>query len=256
MKLNYKVLGDGEPIIILHGLFGMLDNWITVARRLSKDNMVVLLDLPNHGRSPRLDPHTYPLLAEVIRNFMVDHMLYNTHLIGHSMGGKIAMQMALDYPELVNKLIVVDIAPRAYSGLHNHVIRSMFEMNVQSLGSRKEASDILHKKLDNDSVVQFLLKNLKHQKGGGYKWKFNLEILNRDYHHIIEAVGSEVPFEKDVLFLRGSESNYIHPTEDIPLIKELFPYSQIKTVDDAGHWLHADQPLELIEILHDFFEQI
>jgi pimeloyl-ACP methyl ester carboxylesterase len=256
MKLNYKVFGDGEPIIILHGLFGMLDNWLTIGKRLSDQNMVLLLDLPNHGRSPVLDPHTYPLLAEVIRNFMVDHMLYNTHLIGHSMGGKIAMQMALDYPELVNKLVIVDMAPRAYSGKHNYVIRTMFDMNVDQLKSRKEAIALLNEKLDNDAVIQFLLKNLKHHRNGGYKWKFNLEILNRDYHHIIKAISAKEPFEKDTLFLRGSDSNYIHLLNDIPLIRELFPYSEIVTVEEAGHWLHADQPLLLIEILHEFFARL
>ena len=132
----------------------------------------------------------------------------------------------------------------------------MFEMDLKSLKSRKEATELLQNKLKNAVVTQFLLKNLKHVKSGGYKWKFNLDVLSRDYPHIIAELSSDEPFEKDALFLRGSESNYIHPERDLPLIKELFPYSELVTLEGAGHWLHADRPEELMGILHDFFEQV
>ncbi|MBL7815227.1 MAG: alpha/beta fold hydrolase [Saprospiraceae bacterium] len=261
MELNYKEFGTGEPVVILHGLFGTLDNWQTIAKKLAEEYTVFILDLPNHGRSPHTEGEIdYEMMADALAEFMLDHWIYETRIIGHSMGGKLAMQFALSHPHIVKKLAVIDIAPRLYRSGHEDVFNALFAVNLATLQDRKEAEAILMDKLNGDvGTVQFLLKNLTRNnpfnstdntEGGGFEWKMNLQGLFDNYNNILQAPVGE-PFEKPTLFIRGGESKYIKDA-DFATIKQLFPKAQIETIEGAGHWVHADKPRELTTLLHRF----
>lgn len=255
IQLNYKEYGEGPPVLILHGLFGTLDNWQTIAKGLSDHFTVFILDLRNHGKSPHTDGvYDYPTLAEDIATFMQERWIFNAHIIGHSMGGKVAMQLAMHYPDLVKKLVVVDIAPKKYSGGHELAFEALNQLDLDTLKDRKEAETFLMYALHNDtSTVQFLMKNLSRQtdaEGGGFEWKMNLPVLNRDYKILMDTVAGE-PFENDTLFIRGSESAYIKDS-DFTIIHQFFPHAQVATIEQAGHWVHADKPKELFDVIMSF----
>lgn len=255
IDLNYKEFGLGEPVIILHGLFGTLDNWQTIAKKLSEHFTVFILDLRNHGRSPQTDDvFTYQLLADDLAEFMQDHWIYEARIVGHSMGGKVAMQFALNHPDLVKKLVVIDIAPKDYSSGHDDIFDALMDIDLSTLTDRKEAEAYLMDVLNNDvGTVQFLLKNLSRQtenEGGSYEWKMNLPVLHRDYKNILKAPDGE-PFPKPTLFIRGGNSHYIKDA-DKAVINEFFPKAELKTINGAGHWVHAEKPKELMEMLMHF----
>lgn len=257
IDLNYKEFGLGEPLIIIHGLFGTLDNWQTIAKKLSEHYTVFILDLRNHGRSPHTDDEfDYTLLADDLAEFMQDHWIYEARIVGHSMGGKVAMQFALNHPDSVKKLAVIDIAPKQYKSGHEDIFKALFGINLETLEDRKEAEEYLMKELHNDyGTVQFLLKNLSRKtdaEGGGFEWKMNLDILHRDYENILKSpTGS--PFSKPTIFIRGGESNYIKDS-DMGAIHALFPKATLETIEHAGHWVHADKPKELLEHLSYFLK--
>ena len=251
MDLNYKTFGQGDPLIILHGLFGTLDNWQTVARQLSNHYSVYIVDLRNHGRSPHADEAGYPAMAEDLKVFMENHWIYKAHIMGHSMGGKTAMQLALDYPEMVDKLVVVDIAPKGYKGGHETIFKALFAVDMDALEDRSQAEKILAAYIDDNGVVQFLLKNLTRKKEGGYEWKMNLPVLFRDYDKIVGAIEGHEAFEHPALFIRGEKSTYILD-EDWPAILELFPAARLETVLNAGHWVHANNPAAMLSLVENF----
>ncbi len=269
MELNYKEFGTGEPLIILHGLFGTLDNWQTIAKQLSDEFTVFILDLPNHGRSPHTEGvFDYETMADALAEFLQNHWIYETRLIGHSMGGKLAMQFALSHPDIVKKLVVVDIAPKLYKNGHQDVFDALFAIDLTTLKDRKEAETILMNKLNGDiGTVQFMLKNLTRNnpfnkenttveklnpvalgKEGTFEWKMNLKDLFDNYHNILQAPHGE-PFLKPTLFIRGGESRYIKDTDDL---NSLFPNATLETIEGAGHWVHADKPKELLASLNRF----
>ena len=268
MNLNFKEFGTGEPVVILHGLFGTLDNWQTIAKRLSAEFTVFILDLPNHGRSPHTEGEiNYEMMADALAEFMLNHWLYETRLVGHSMGGKLAMQFALSHPDIVKKLAVIDIAPKLYKSGHEDVFDALFAVDLATLKDRKEAEAILMDKLEGDAgTVQFLLKDLTrnnpfnnttntdlsrdNREGGGFEWKMNLKGLFDNYNNILQAPVGE-PFLKPTLFIRGGNSLYIKD-KDKQVINDFFPNAALKTIEGAGHWVHADKPKELFEILNSF----
>ncbi len=265
MDLNFKEFGTGEPVVILHGLFGTLDNWQTIAKRLSEEYTVFILDLPNHGRSPHTEGEIdYEMMADALAEFMLKHWIYEARLIGHSMGGKLAMQFALSHPDIVKKLVVIDIAPKQYKSGHEDVFEALFAIDLTTLKDRKEAEAILMHKLKGDSgTVQFLLKNLTRNnpfnkdesatvgtEGGGFEWKMNLQGLFDNYGQILKAPVGD-PFLKPTLFIRGGNSHYVKDT-DIPVIQNFFPKAMLETIEGAGHWVHADKPKELFEAINQF----
>ncbi len=254
MQLNHKTFGQGPPLIILHGLFGTLDNWQTLAKRWAEHYTVVILDQRNHGRSPHLDAHSYPLMAEDIKAFMEANWMYEAHLLGHSMGGKTAMQFATHFPDMVNKLIVVDIAPKAYPGGHEIIVEALNDLDINTLEDRKDADSILAKRIPDFGVRQFLLKNLTRTKEGSYRWKMNLPVLTRDYEAILDNITATETFDGPTLFVRGADSNYIDDG-DLPLLQSYFPAAELATVADAGHWVHAQKPEELFQLVHTFLEK-
>ena len=254
MKLNYKEYGQGQPLIILHGLFGTLDNWVTLGKKLAKHFTVYLLDQRNHGRSPHTDEHNYPSMAEDIREFMEQHWMYDgAAVIGHSMGGKTAMQLALTYPELVKKLVVVDIAPKRYPGNHQPIFQALLNLQPENLTGREEAEEKLARYIPDTGVRQFLMKNLTRRPEGGFEFKMNLPVIYKHYEDILEAITADQPYEGPALFVRGGNSPYVKP-EDEPAIRGLFPKAEIKTIPNAGHWVHAEQPTALLGELLRFLE--
>jgi pimeloyl-ACP methyl ester carboxylesterase len=215
---------------------------------------VYLLDLRNHGRSPHVDGLSYPAMVQDLHEFMEQNWIHRAHILGHSMGGKVAMEMALTYPEMVDKLIVVDIAPRPYPAGHDDIFAALFAIELKTLSSRQEAESILEKYVAEWGVRQFLLKNLSRTVEGGFEWKMNLPIIYRDYAQILEAPQEEGPFEGPALFIRGAQSRYVRD-EDMLRIQELFSHSTLHTIADAGHWVHADQPEALKQVVRAFLDR-
>ncbi len=240
MKLNYKVLGQGEPVIILHGLFGMLDNWMAFGKQLSSDYTVFLVDLPNHGRSPHIPEMNYQILADALKEFMEDLWIYEAALVGHSMGGKVAMQAALSYSDLVSKLVVFDIAPKKYTPDHDKILMALSNINLNGIELRSQVEEELLAEIKDPGVTSFLAKNIQRTKDGGFEWKLNLESITNSYENILEApVLTDQEYQKETVFYRGELSPYISTNED-NLILRYFPKAVVETIPNAGHWLHVD----------------
>lgn len=254
MKLNFKKIGEGDPIVILHGLFGSLDNWMSIAKELSSNFEVFLVDERNHGQSPHADEFNYELMAEDLYEFIEEHKITNPIIMGHSMGGKTAMQFAMNYPDLLSKLIVVDIAPKGYPVHHRQIIDGLLLLNFEVIKTRQEADTELSKYIQDLSVRQFLLKNLYWIEQGKLAWRFNLSVINDN----IDMVGLELnnvkEFIKPTMFLRGQFSNYILDT-DFNHIKSIFPRAEIITVSNSGHWIHAENPTEFLRFVKSFICQ-
>jgi esterase len=252
MNLFSREFGQGDPVVILHGLFGFSDNWQTIAKALADHHLVVTPDLRNHGRSPQTPTHSYPEMADDLREFLESHWIFKTALVGHSMGGKVAMELALHHPDLVDRLVVVDIAPGPASDNHSGVFRALLDLDLKRIATRQEADDFLQKLVPDFGTRQFLLKNITRNADGTFAWKMNLPVLWEAYPRILEGVHG-APFDKPTLFIRGSRSNYI-TDEDFPLIKSLFPQAEIATIEGAGHWVHAEKPTELLALLRNFLK--
>ena len=214
--------------------------------------MVYLLDQRDHGKSPHTDEFSYDILSEDLKFFMDENWIHHSYLMGHSMGGKTAMRFALEYEDMVEKLIVLDMAPKQYTNRHTMVFEAMDAVNFDAMTSRADAKDVLLEKLNNDqATTAFLLKNIKRHKEGGFSWKMNTKLLRKEYENIIAPMPTNKKFEGPTLFVKGGNSAYI-TNEDEPLIKDLFPNSETITMDDVGHWLHAEKPQKLMEVVKEF----
>ena len=251
MQLNFKTFGQGEPIIILHGLFGMLDNWQTIAKKLADTHTVFIVDQRNHGRSPHVEEHTYAGMADDLLQFMQDQFIQKAHILGHSMGGKTAMHFALNHPDQVDKLIVVDIAPKTYPNGHDEIFAALQSLKLNELESRKEIDEQLSNFISETGVRQFLMKNIERSRENGYALKMNLPVIYRDYPTILQEPELDDPFEGETLFIRGAKSRYVKD-EDVLNILEFFPNARLETILDAGHWVHAERPQELLDLVKDF----
>lgn len=239
MKLNYKRLGEGRPLIVLHGLFGSLDNWMSLGKRWSADYEVWLLDQRNHGKSPHSDSFNYELMAEDLKEFIQQHQIDSPIILGHSMGGKTAMEFAVKHSELLSSLIVVDIAPVVYEAHHYDLVQAMKSLDLNGISRRKEADELLSQKVENFGVRQFLLKNLYHKEKDQLAWRFNLPVLEKELLPISEWPISQGEFNKPTLFVKGGNSHYIL-NEYLPKIESKFPNYQLEIVENAGHWVHAE----------------
>jgi pimeloyl-ACP methyl ester carboxylesterase len=251
MQLHYQIYGSGHPLIILHGLFGSLGNWHTLSKNWGNYFQVCALDQRNHGNSPHSDEFNYNLMAEDVKEFMLQQRLGSAYLLGHSMGGKTAMQFALNYPASVDKLIVVDIAPKAYPPNHEKIFAALNALDLASLASRTEADARLAQDIPDLSMRQFLLKNLARGAAGDFHWKMNLAAIYQNYQQINQAIDAAGAFDKPTLFVKGGKSHYIQ-AEDGALIKKLFPQAKIVELPQAGHWAHADAPKEFLQLIIDF----
>jgi pimeloyl-ACP methyl ester carboxylesterase len=254
MQLNFKSYGQGQPLIILHGLFGTLDNWQTHAKQLAEHFLVYLFDARDHGRSPHTDHIDYPTMAEDLLEFMEQNWIYKAHILGHSMGGKTAMEFALTYPEMVDKLIAVDIAPKTYPPGHNEIFEALFSIDLNTLKTRQEAEAILEKNVPAYSTRQFLLKSLSRSQDGGFEWKMNLPVIFRDYPKILEAPTATGVFSGPTLFIRGGQSDYVLDS-DWPTVLQYFPAARLETIPNSGHWVHAEAPEVLLQLVQAFLMQ-
>jgi pimeloyl-ACP methyl ester carboxylesterase len=252
MDLFYKTYGEeGPPLVILHGLLGASGNWHTLSRtRFAEVARPVTVDQRNHGRSPHADRFDYDALAGDIRAFIDEHGLRPAHVLGHSMGGKTAMQLALTAPEAVDRLVVVDMAPKAYPPHHTDLLEALRGIDPTAYDSRSAIDDALAEDVPSTPVRQFLLKNL-HYDGQTYTWQMNLEAIIDHYDRINEAVTADEPYDGPALFVRGERSDYV-ADEDREPIRRLFPNAEFATVGGAGHWVHADAPEAFADVVVDF----
>lgn len=253
MKLFHRELGEGKAIIILHGLFGSSDNWLTIAKHLSENYKIYLLDQRNHGQSEWSDEWNYAVMAEDLKAFIQDSKIENPIIIGHSMGGKVAMLFASKYPDLLEKLLVVDIAPKYYPIHHDWIINGLKAIDIQTIKSRREADKQLSSYIEELGVRQFLLKNLYRTPEKKFAWRMNLSVIDKNIGNVGEVLPEESLFEKETLFIRGANSNYIKDS-DFDLVQKHFPTANIETVENAGHWVHAEKPAETISLFIEFFE--
>jgi pimeloyl-ACP methyl ester carboxylesterase len=253
MHLHSKVYGsESLPVlIILHGLLGSSDNWHSFGQRFGARFHTFILDARNHGRSPHSESFNYQVMAEDVVEFMKQQNISSTALLGHSMGGKTAALTALLYPELVDKLIVVDIAPRSYKTHHDQVFDALTFINLNEFKYRKDIDEALTVKIPEISVRQFLMKNLARDETGSFRWKMNLEVIEKNYAQINQELPQDRQFKKPSLFIRGGNSDYIR-IDDLPLIAQLFPGSEVITINNAGHWVHVDASDEFSDIVFDF----
>lgn len=260
VTLHYRKTGHGSPLVILHGLYGSSDNWISIARMVEERFTIFIPDLRNHGKSPHTSTHTYQDMVDDLCQFFKDHHLKKAIILGHSMGGKLAMMFASEYPELVSGLIVADIAPKNYNSenrpfktvlQHKMILGLMEELNLVAVTSRKEIDYFLSDKLKEITLRQFLLKNIHRNKEGDFEWKINVPVLKYALNSITSEVNSDwfadrkPIFNYPVTFIRGLDSDYISD-QDLPAIREIYPEARLIDIPGAGHWLHAVQPEKFI----------
>lgn len=245
MLLHYKEIGEGKPLVILHGLFGTSDNWQTHAKKLGEYFRVILVDQRNHGHSPWSEDFTYEHLADDLERLIVHLDIEQFLLIGHSMGGKTAMYYSQKYPNRLEKMVVVDIGIKRYPMHHNEIIKGIKSIDLSTIASRSAAEQAMLPFVDSYGVRQFLLKNLYWIEKGKLAWRMNVDVLEREMEEILAPI-PHIEVWTPTLFLRGAMSNYILD-EDWDAIEELFPDATLETIENAGHWVHSEQPEEFIE---------
>lgn len=244
MKLLHStILGSGQPFIILHGYFGMSDNWKSLGAKFSENFEVHLIDQRNHGRSFHSEDFDYELLVEDLHKYIQHYQLKNAILLGHSMGGKVAMQFAVTYPELVDKLLVADISPRFYKPHHEDILAALNAVNFSLHNTRKKVEDVLRIYIKEEGTLQFLLKNVYWKHKDELAFRFNLQSLMEHNGEVGEALPSFTVYNGETLFLKGENSNYL-TKDDKTLIEAHFPNLKMVTIKNAGHWLHAENPIQ------------
>lgn len=253
MKLFYRELGQGQPLVILHGIFGSSDNWLTQARMLSAHYHVFSLDLRNHGQSPHEERFDYQVMVADLLDFLNEHQLQDPIIVGHSMGGKVAMNFALAHPDRLQKLVVVDISPRPYDLEHYVILDGLKAIPIETISSRNEADAALMPFVPEPDVRQFLLKNLQRKAEGGFSWKINLPVIGKNLSKIGYDLQYEGKLERPTLFIRGGKSKYVTDA-DMTRIKEVFPKATLVTLD-TGHWVQAEKPKEFVEALTKWLTQ-
>jgi pimeloyl-ACP methyl ester carboxylesterase len=250
MKLHYRELGTGQPLIILHGLFGSSDNWQTQAKRFAEYFQVILVDLRNHGHSDWNDDSSYISMANDVIELINDLGIEKTILLGHSMGGKVAMHVAQINGKLLSKLVVVDMGIKQYPPHHQHILQGIHSVQLEGVNSRAEADKQLTEFIDSEGVKQFLLKNLYWKEKGKLAWRMNVSVLENSMNEILSALPEKEVFTPTA-FIRGELSNYVLD-DDIPEIENFFPDSQYITISQAGHWVHAEKPEEFVDAVLGF----
>lgn len=253
--LHSQILGEGTPFLILHGLLGMGDNWKTLANQYKEEGFEVhLIDLRNHGRSFHSDDFSYEFMVTDLKNYCDVHNLSEIVLMGHSMGGKVAMFFAAQYPEMVQKLIVADISPRKYPPHHDDIMEALQALDVSTLQSRGEAEERLSKYLRSKTVRLFLLKNLYRKNKTEFGLRMNLDVVANSMEEVGVPLNEDAVYSGETLFIKGSKSDYIQESDE-PLIKKHFPNASVEIINDAGHWLHAEQPEEFYNTTLNFIKE-
>jgi pimeloyl-ACP methyl ester carboxylesterase len=247
-EINETQQADATPLLILHGFLGSCDNWLTVSKQIAQKFRVFLIDLRNHGRSAWAEEHNYTVMANDIKEFIDTHQLHQPIIMGHSMGGKTAMQFAAMYPNTLQKLVVVDISLRKNIGNHQYILAALQAIDLPTLHSRNEADTTIAQYEPDTGVRQFLLKNLYRDDQNQFAWRMNLKGLVANYENILAAIEFSKPFQKPTLFIRGEKSDYVLDAE-LYSLQVQFPDFTLKTVKNAGHWVQAEQPQAFLEAL-------
>jgi esterase len=255
MQLNYKQIGQGSDVVLIHGLFGSLENLNVIAKPLSEHFRVTNVDLRNHGLSPHSDEMDYLAMANDIVQLMATLKIQKAHLIGHSMGGKVAMQVALTHSELVDKLVVLDIAPVSYPARHTKILEALNAVKNADIGDRKQADLIMQPYIEELGVRQFLLKSLYKNNEGKFVWRFNLSVLDNKYSTITDNINANNSCLCETLFIKGNDSDYIL-AEHREAINSLFKNVSAKIIHGAGHWLHAQKPQAVNKAINDFLTAV
>ena len=251
MQLFRQSYGEGPPLLIIHGLFGASGNWVTLARKVyAKHFRTITLDLRNHGRSPHSSDFSYDLMSEDVLTLMEEEGIEHAHILGHSMGGKLAMHLALEHPDVVDRLVVADIGPQNYPARHGALFDAMEALHPEHYSSREEIDVVLARDIPSPEVRQFLMKNLQRH-GDGLQWGINLPAIREGYPEIIGPIESWDSFDGETLFVRGANSDYLVES-DVTRIRALFPFADMVTIEGAGHWLHAEAPSEFADITLNF----
>ena len=250
MILYSKILGDSKKhILILHGFLGSGDNWKSVGRKLNPLGYTIhLIDQRNHGRSFHSEKFDYDIMCEDLFNYIKYYNINNAILIGHSMGGKTAMNFSLNHPKLVSKLIVLDTSPREYPVLHQNIIDSLKEIDLSIFTNRKEIDIELRKSVTQQGLRNFLTKNIYRMNDGNLNFRFNLQSLSQNIGKIGQKIESNTKFSSEVIFIKGETSDYINESDKV-MINNLFPNAKFYKIPNAGHWLHVDNPIDFISIL-------
>lgn len=251
--LHSKIIGEGEPLLILHGFLGMGDNWKSLGNKFSENYEVHLMDQRNHGRSFFDDEFNYEVLVDDLLNYMNHHQLKKTIILGHSMGGKTAMLFAVTHPEKVEKIIIADIGPKFYPRHHDTILEGLSTIDFSLQKSRSEVEKVLKSYIPEWGIRQFLLKNVYWKTKEQLAFRFNLSALIENIDEIGTALPSLTVYQGKILFLKGENSGYI-TKDDIHLIKAHFPKAEIKTVKNAGHWLHAENPQDFYNYVAEFLQ--
>lgn len=261
MQLNYKKIGSGYPLIILHGLYGASDNWLSVAKHLASDFEVYIIDQRNHGLSPHTESHNYENMKEDLNDFMLQQNINKAIIIGHSMGGKTAMAFAQDYEHKVASMLIVDIAPKDYNEClytksnelnHRYIINSILDLDLAIYKTRTDIDIALSDKLKDVRIRQFILKNLKRVDKKAFAWKLNIKTISK----YLDDIMQNIKFKQSIigfpiLFIKGGNSDYIGE-DDMHCIAKFFPEAQINTIANAGHWVHAEQEEMLVKTIKYF----
>lgn len=260
MHLYQKIVGQGPPVLILHGLFGMSDNWLAIAKQLADGGFSSYIpDLRNHGRSPHTETHRYTDMCDDLLELMEKQGLQHAYLIGHSMGGKLGMIFSLLHPEKVDKLVVVDMAPSDYrhpnNTFHAHLIHTLLQIDLSNHKERNTLRHEIETLLNNNSLAMFLAKNIGKMKGSNQLyWKFNLPVLQKYLQHLylgLEELELYAPCPVNTLFIKGNDSDYYLPKHEQDR-HFFFPHSEVVGIDGASHWVHSDTPIPLVENIIEF----
>lgn len=255
MELFYRQYGEGRPVIILHGLFGMSDNWATFGKKLAEKNFSVFTpDLRNHGNSPHSDVFNYGVLSDDLNEFIQQHNIMNPVLIGHSLGGKVIMNFTLKFQGTASRIIIIDMGVRKY-GMHNEdIMQTMTNCDISEKKSRQEIEDSLAKRIQQEKVVQLLMKNVQRNKDNTFDWKLSLEAIRNNFHEIYKAVEHTGKSNVPALFIAAENSDYISES-DMPAIREIFPLSDYLSISGTTHWVHADKPAILLCAVTGFIDK-
>lgn len=262
MKLSYKEFGSGFPVVIIHGLYGCSDNWVSFARRLSANFRVIVIDLRNHGYSPHSEDHSYSAMATDVYELFQLLKIASANVIGHSMGGRVAMLFNSLYPNLVERLVIVDISPKVENiatvasrmvlSEHRRILKSLASLQLAELKNRNQADELLARRLPHAPLRRFLLKNLKWSSKTGFSWGFNLDVIRANIEVILRGVEVEPSAKSKVLLIKGENSIYM-PDQQIPQMLQVYPMLKVVNVANAGHWVHAEQPEEFYCLVTSFF---
>ena len=255
MKLHYRKLGSGRPLVVLHGVFGSSDNLFSVCRTIAETGYeVYILDARNHGKSERSEEFNYEAMARDLDDFLAEHQVRRPVILGHSMGGKTVLHYSQQYTNF-SGLVVVDITARGYAPHHDHIIQGLQAIATDTLTSRKEAEEIFSRFVTDPAERQFLLKNLYRTEGGGFDWRINIPVLAENQAEVVAEIPLYTKVEQPLLVLRGAESDYVRD-EDVEALREFYPGARLQTVAGAGHWVHAAKPAAFVQAVTDFMASL